>query len=1129
MAQPPTIAQQKISEKLTVLRSRGVGMITRIYNIKKACGDQKSKPQFLSDKQLEPSIKLIVRRFPNIDPKSLSTIQPLRNDVLKSLSLYYYTFADLLDYRDHVSELLTTIDACGIILDITVNFDLTKLYLDVVSLYVRLMVLLSRVDDRKAVLGLFNASHEMVHGVCDPAFPRLGQMIVDYDPPLKKLAEEFVPHTRTLTRALLSLAAIYPRRNLSAEQWRSAQMLSLTANPGQLLNPAHTDTIPCEYLSLATIEHWIVFGFSVCHASLSQGQTANELWTLALQSGWIMTLFRDEVVYIHQYLQTFFEGIKGYGKKVKEIQELYNTALQKASELHKERRKFLRSAIREMALLCSDQPGLLGPKALFVFMGLCFCRDEVIWLIHHHENPPVRQTKHKVQEDLTDRYLPELLFYMEELRGLVRKYNQVVQRYYVQYLSGYDAVALNQCIQGLTHLSEEDSILLSSICQSVSNLTVEQVEDPEHTFDFRGLRLDWTRLQSYISYGGGKSKLDEFKTSGGAGILNTIVFHARMVDQLESILVETSDLSIFCFYSRLFEDYFQMCLEFPAQNRFIIAFPLICSHFTQITNDFCPEERIHIRERSLSVINLFLDEMSKEAKNIITTICDEQCNLSDKLLPKHCASVIAQVLVHKKKRDKRKMSQFEPERPGAESYRKTREDLTTMDKLHMALTELSFAINYVSSINVWDYSFAPKEYLNQHLETRFARALAGMVMFSPETSVIAKPSELLTSVRAYMNVLQSVENHVHVDMTRIFNNVLLQQTQQHDSSGDTTIAASYTQWYSDILLRRVSAGHICFSSTLKSFVSLTAEGAIPFNAEEFTDPSELRALTELLGPYGIRLLNETLVWHVGSQVQELKKLVHQNKDTLIGLRTNFDKPEVMKELSKQLINVESVLQRMTIIGVVLSFRQLLYEAVNTQLEERIPFLFTTISDFHEHSLPEQSMLINEMASAAGFSSRLDPLLLQCIQSLPKQDVGDEYLVSCLLMVFVAVSIPKLAKSEASIYKAQLDGHSNNIHCLAMAVNQVFGALFSLCGHDDVEDRLKEFLALASSSLLRLAQENSKEEIRNRESVYILLDLIVQSSPFLSMDLLESCFPYTLLRNSYHIVHKLGNMQLTSNA
>ena len=43
-------------------------------------------------------------------------------------------------------------------------------------------------------------------------------MIVDYDPPLKKLSEEFVPHTRTLTHALLSLSTVYPRRNLSADQ-----------------------------------------------------------------------------------------------------------------------------------------------------------------------------------------------------------------------------------------------------------------------------------------------------------------------------------------------------------------------------------------------------------------------------------------------------------------------------------------------------------------------------------------------------------------------------------------------------------------------------------------------------------------------------------------------------------------------------------------------------------------------------------------------------------------------------------------------------------------------------------------------------------------------------------------------
>ncbi len=187
--------------------------------------------------------------------------------------------------------------------------------------------------------------------------------------------------------------------------------------------------------------------------------------------------------------------------------------------------------------------------------------------------------------------------------------------------------------------------------------------------------------------------------------------------------------------------------------------------------------------------------MAKEAKNIITTICDEQCNLNDRLLPKHCAALIAQVVNSKKKKaanhtgtGKRNAAasaaanaanaNYPLERPGNESYRKTREDLTTMDKLHMALTELSFSLNYTTTINVWEYTFAPREYLNQHLETRqeeqnwlwqervfvtsqdsgffsrFSRALSGMVMFSPETSEIAKPSELLTSVRAYMNVLQ---------------------------------------------------------------------------------------------------------------------------------------------------------------------------------------------------------------------------------------------------------------------------------------------------------------------------------------------------------------------------------------
>lgn len=140
----------------------------------------------------------------------------------------------------------------------SLNYDLTKNYLDLIVTYVCIMVVVSKVEDRKTVLGVFHLGYEYQHGsgwvllhsskmleinlllayattvlctlflkiktkpfifqnkiykkkkkkimshnfkyICcrEPAFPRLGQMIIDYDPPMKKLAEEFVPHSRVI-------------------------------------------------------------------------------------------------------------------------------------------------------------------------------------------------------------------------------------------------------------------------------------------------------------------------------------------------------------------------------------------------------------------------------------------------------------------------------------------------------------------------------------------------------------------------------------------------------------------------------------------------------------------------------------------------------------------------------------------------------------------------------------------------------------------------------------------------------------------------------------------------------------------------------------------------------------------
>lgn len=270
--------ERKLAEKLIILNDRGIGIVTRIYNITKACGDAKSKPGFLSDKNLESSIKNIVRRFPNIDTKSLTPIHNLRNEIIKSLSLYYYTFVDLLDFKGHACELLTSMDAFQVELDISVNFELTKNYLDLVTTYVSLMVLLSRVEDRKAVLGLFNAAFEIVHNAPDASFPRLESMIVEYDIPFKKLCEEFVPHSKLFSQALNFLFPVFVPRNVTADKWRFEQKLTLVGKPALLLKPVLSDRMSCEYLSMDTMEKWIVFGLMLIHNVLLQQDQFNKLF-----------------------------------------------------------------------------------------------------------------------------------------------------------------------------------------------------------------------------------------------------------------------------------------------------------------------------------------------------------------------------------------------------------------------------------------------------------------------------------------------------------------------------------------------------------------------------------------------------------------------------------------------------------------------------------------------------------------------------------------------------------------------------------------------------------------------------------------------------------------------------------
>ena len=152
------------------------------------------------------------------------------------------------------------------------------------------------------------------------------------------------------------------------------------------------------------------------------------------------------------------------------------------------------------------------------------------------------------------------------------------------------------------------------------------------------------------------------------------------------------------------------------------------------------------------------------------------------------------------------------------------------------------------------------------------RAIVAMACYSQATQEVARPSEVLVGLGAYITFIQSLTHFVGLDTVRIIRSVLLQQTQPRDAGGEQTLTTIYTNWwvpappgtwlvshtahrslvpwvllcqrwqldacrYLEALLRQASTGAIVLAPALQAFTTVPREGEPSFSAAEFSDVS----------------------------------------------------------------------------------------------------------------------------------------------------------------------------------------------------------------------------------------------------------------------------------------------------
>jgi hypothetical protein len=258
-------------------------------------------------------------------------------------------------------------------------------------------------------------------------------------------------------------------------------------------------------------------------------------------------------------------------------------------------------------------------------------------------------------------------------------------------------------------------------------------------------------------------------------------------------------------------------------------------------------------------------------------------------------------------------------------------------------------------------------------------------------------------VDTLMGVLRGLESYINVDVANMFSTGLHRQMQL-DETGQTA-AAHFVEFYRVVATAHLTAaGGSVYAPARRAFVN--GGGACPLRLEEYTDPTELRALAVLLGPRGVQQLVAELDRPLAVHVGEMKKLLIANRGPLDRIRRFTTADALAAEARGSIagergwiffisffffssspaqgshychthaLGMEEFLARAVHAGKLLALRGLIYEALREMLSTRAPFIYGVIHALHTYTTHVEEL--DTLAAHAGMPSDIEPLLVQVV-------------------------------------------------------------------------------------------------------------------------------------------------------
>jgi len=772
-----------------------------------------------------------------------------------------------------------------------------------------------------------------------------------------------------------------------------------------------------------------------------------------------------------------------------------------------------------------------------IFGALHLARDELLWYFRHFDF--VHKNKKQILQP--DIRITDLIYLTYRLDDLVRLHKKTIQAYYLEYL-------LNQDMKMIDPIAKKflDEQKVDAGIRRLLGLILESIPERVISDNFEAIRLNWYRASACLNSASSGIKTQETVQISQA--MSRMITHTRNIDCVDTQLRTHGSFKQLYWYRTLLQQMLKDCLSGQGNPRNCLSLVECLGHALDNVHRICPEEQSIIGKASVTLADSYLKTIVIGVEQLLTSITKQISGLRlqtgyEGVLPRITKSE-AQTLPL----------------PGQESRQLNSPETQKLRSWKRALGQICASIQEVEKITVYNIEFCPREYLYEAISKTVRSNLRNCCLQGKEGKQIQRPTVALERFKDVVYALQTVETYVSVDISVLVREVLLSEfidprcgtvgvSIHKEGRADAkdqkmTMIHAYAQWFRGVFKQFISEHYgVVYSPVKQAFIGLkiSKQGGpeqVQLEAETKIDYNELRAMCRLIGQYGARVLEKDLLQIVEGAVGTIKEVLLRTAPVLGALRGKFFQREVWLNARKKIADadLDTLLNRSTIVGCVLVFRHLLRLALRDVTESAVPFIFSTIKlavdHLHDHFrvAPPDFAALGMLATDCGIDVGENDHTLNEVLVKYKTSQSDVELWSLLPELYaMSMASPRWKTAK---YTIDYEGFASNAHTMVWCIRSLIVAFHSIPlpgsgessmqmpSEQRIQGDFESLLRNACYSLLHNGRLLDKEAIRaggekqTQEAMVFLEQFILGSRDRLELSELEELFPFTLMRTNF---------------